>query len=449
MIEVPPPPPPPLAEQKKGGGRKLAIILSIVALVVVGAIVAVFIVVFKTLNADPGDDVPQPHRAAVKAPRPAAGEPSWTAPDHHWVGLSKAWSADHGSLFDFKLQQRGLVSDGKRAIEFRDGYLETSSTATAMVTAFDGATGKRAWQTKLQWAHTASPVAGNGVVIVPSGEESTYGSPTPLDYVALDSATGKRLWRAHVDSRTISSDSSALDDGRSQPGGALLNGVFYYGDGNGVVGVDARTGKKRYAFTSKKYSTNSAPIVAGGRIAVLARPTPDDYPETYEVHTFPPDLKRYTSYKLPGSSYEPDQLAANGDVLVSWGDSELSTTDVRTGRLLAHVKLDVLASYGGVIGRTLLVRDRAGANDKLAGYDLLTGRKRWDVDPFPDDYSLGMLDVADGTALVAGDGLAIIDPNTGKSTFTRPTSFSVTGGLAAPAGGHLVVSFDRGIAGYR
>lgn len=450
VYDVPPPPFAAPAPPKKGKGGRLAIILTVVIVGVVGVLVAAGFLAVKKLTADPGDDVPQPHRTTAKAAGPAAGGPKWAAPDHRWVALSKSWSEDHGSIFDFKVEKRSLVSDGKRAIEFRDGYLETSTTATAMITGIDGATGKQLWHKTLQWAHTASPTAGNGVVIVPSGTESDgYDDHAPLDYVALDTATGKERWRVRAESRTIAS-SASLEDVRPQAGGALLNGVFYYGDGNGIVGVDARTGKKRYAFTSKKYSTNSSPLAVGGRIMVLARPSPDDYSETYEAHVFPADLKRYTKFRLPKIGYEgPEQLAANGDILLAWNDQGLTTTDVRTGRRLAQVKLDILAGYGGMIGRTILVNDKQGVNDRVVGYDLLTGRQRWAVDPFPDGLGISMLDVADGTALVAGDDLSIIDPETGRSVFTRKTSFSVNGGLAAPAGGRLVVSFDRGIAGYR
>ena len=445
-----PPPPPTLAAQppKKGGGGRLALIMTAVIAGVVVLLGGTAFLAYQKISADPGDDIPQPHRAAVKAARPAAGEPSWTAPDHHWVGLSNVWSQDHGSLFSFKFEQRGLVSDGKRAIEFRDGRA-TAASSTAMITSFDGTSGKQLWQTRLPWAHSASPTAGNGVVIVPSGEESGYDDRSPLTYVALDTATGKERWRVQVAARTIASDLSP-DHARPQPGGALLNGVFYYGDGDGVIGVDARTGKRRYAFTSKKYTTESAPIAVGGRIAMLAGPSGDRYSQTHEAHVFPADLKTYTKFRFSESAHRaPQQFAANGDVLVAWNDEDLSTTDVRTGKRLAHVRLGLSSDYGGMVGRTLLVQHRQGVNDRVVGYDLLTGRQRWSVDPLPDDYSFGMLDVADGTALVAGDDLSLIDPATGKTVFTRKTPYSITGGLATLAGGHLVVSFDKGIAGYR
>lgn len=446
------PVPPPVVTPKKGGARKLAIILSIGAVIVIGVLVAGAIVAIKRITADPGDAIPQPHRVAAKGPRPGNAGPAWTEPDHHWVGLSKAWNVDHGAAYSLKLRQKSLVSAGKQAVEFRDEPFEHHGVKPATITGYDGAGGKRLWQTSRPWAHLADPVAGSGVVIVPSGTEGTSTAPLakdPLDYVALDAATGARRWSVHADARTFESRYVSLHDNRAQPGGVLLDGVFYYGDGKSVVGVDARTGKQRYTFTGKAFTHVSTPVVVSGRIAVIASPANDDYPETYEAHLFPKDLKKYTSFRLADVDDTPDHVAANGDVLALWNGRDLWTVNVRTGRRLAHLGISASSDVGGVLGRTVLIHEDHGRDAQVIGHDLLTGAKRWTATPFPDSSSRGTVEVADGTAVATGDGISIIDPDTGKVTFRRPLSSLDDDGVAAPAGGRLVFSFDSGIAGYR
>lgn len=441
----PPPPAPSPGAPKKRPGRRLAIIVSIVAVFLVGALVAGAVAVINKIThpdgpGDPGDEIAQPHRVAVPAQRPAPGEPAWTAPDHRWRALSNSWSADkNSSLFSFKAGQRALVSDGKRAIELRDVRLER--TAPAVITAFDGATGKRSWQTKLPWAQGAGPVIGDGLVIVPTGPEVVDG---PVTYVALDTATGKQRWRVRAGSLSVSLGSH----GRPQPGGALLNGVFYYGDGKSVIGVDARTGAKRYAFTAKKYTVENSPITAGGQILLPVSPAGSS--DSYKLLRLPANLRGSTSYPLAPGGLSTPRLAVNGDVLISWNDGYLVTTNLRTGKRLARIPLGVFKAYGGVAGRTLLISEEQSSGFRVIGYDLLTGRKRWSVNPFPDDgVSVGGADVADGTMFMARDRLAILAPDTGKTVFTRDVPDSYNGGVAVPAGGHVVFSFDQGVAGYR
>ncbi|GAA4635228.1 hypothetical protein GCM10023196_079850 [Actinoallomurus vinaceus] len=95
------------------------------AVIVTTALVAVGLAVRRTEHQDPGEKVPQPHRAATAFPRPAAGQPRWAVPDHHWTALSKAWTDEgpgpYGSGGD--TDSTRLVSDGKRAIAYEAGVV--------------------------------------------------------------------------------------------------------------------------------------------------------------------------------------------------------------------------------------------------------------------------------------------------------------------------------------
>ncbi|GAB2832553.1 hypothetical protein GCM10027176_40970 [Actinoallomurus bryophytorum] len=55
------------------------------AVIVTAGLVAAGIAVRRTGPQDPGEKIAQPHRAALTLPQPAAGQPRWAVPDHHWT----------------------------------------------------------------------------------------------------------------------------------------------------------------------------------------------------------------------------------------------------------------------------------------------------------------------------------------------------------------------------
>lgn len=421
------PPPPPFGPP---GRRRRPVLLMVVPIVVVVALTVGGVVIGFIGTRDPGGDVPQPHR------RTANGTP-------HWVGLSEDWDTDGGYGED--LDKAGLASDGTRFVTVHQPFKIDSSSASR-VTGYDGATGKRLWNKGMSWTPESGPVAGGGVVIIPTG-----GIGAPAVYVALDTATGKERWR--VTARDAPERVSA-EVGRPQPAGVLRGGVFYYADGGTIIGVDAATGKPRYRLTSRKYRMTAGPVAAAGRIAALA--TASD--GTQAVLSLPPDLARYRPARLAGSS--ADRIAASGDVVAAWSKGGFSSADVRTGRPLASgTPLPANHLVEGVIGRTVVVGGTYAYSGEAFGYDLITGRRTWSA-PRPDDSSAtDGFDVQDGTLLGLGNQISILDPTTGKTVFDRtahgagsgrrhsaPTG---VGGLAAPAAGHLVVYNRLGITGYR
>lgn len=98
--------PPPLAGRRKRRFGPIA--LTAGSLGVVGAVAVVVLAVVFIGARDPGGEVPQPHRAGATGPRPAAGQPQWAAPGHHWVGLSEDWDSDGG--FGKDLDEAGFAS---------------------------------------------------------------------------------------------------------------------------------------------------------------------------------------------------------------------------------------------------------------------------------------------------------------------------------------------------
>jgi hypothetical protein len=92
------------------------------------------------------------------------------------------------------------------------------------------------------------------------------------------------------------------------------------------------------------------------------------------------------------------------------------------------------------------------AGPRLSGHDLLTGAIIWSREP---GIKWSSYDIEDGTLLALGDGVAIVDPTTGKTVFQRPAAHHdgsdiARQGRAVAAGGHILV-FDGkgGITGYR
>jgi outer membrane protein assembly factor BamB len=145
----------------------------------------------------------------------------------------------------------------------RDNYGFTRSTpavaggrvftigASGMVSALDAGTGKLVWSRtmsefagkKPQWNYSMSPlVDGDRVIIIPGG---------PSAVAALDAATGKTVWQGGGDGVP----------GYATPVAATLNGTKQYliFTAFGLLSVDARDGKKLWAFPWKTGCDVNAP----------------------------------------------------------------------------------------------------------------------------------------------------------------------------------------------
>ena len=439
----------------KGHGRLGCFVAAGAAILLVAALITTAIVAIRLVTGrsvvgghDPGDRVPGPHRRAVPAPRHTRGEPRWTAPSHHWVGLSKGWSVDRGGYPD--RPDYDLVSDGTRVIALREQDNEPGGSMPAVITGFDGATGKRQWSKRLPWAGDVEPVVGHGIMIIAVGKEAASGpaDPEPAEYVALNTATGAERWRVRAHARTAGGDTPG---GRAQPAGALSHGVFYYGDGHAVIGVDADTGRRRYRFTAKRYTGVSGPIAVGDKIAMLAERAPADGRGTDSVLLLRPDLTPVTTRRFPTHT-QPTRMAANGDLLVVWNmESRIWVTDVRTGhrqwrRTVAGRRVT------GVLGRTVVLSANDGSA-RLSGYDLLTGRKTWST-ALPTKGRMDRFDVdlQDGTVFVLGVRVLLVDPATGKIMFQRWShalaQADPASGRAVYAAGHLIVYDGKHLTSY-
>jgi len=405
--------------------------------IVTAALVAVTITIGLAGPQDPGEKVPRPHRAATVFPRPAAGQPRWAVPDHHWTALSKAWSDDRLGPYgnDGDTSDTPFVSDGKRAITFKAGLL----------TAYDGATGRQIWRRPLAWDGSYEPVAGDGVVIVPVHSSDRRFS----DCVALDTATGAQRWR-----EPVCPGSTPV----TGPVGTLWRGVFYHAEGTTITGVDAATGKRRYRrkfpHDTEQFST---PAVANDRIVIAGNWWSPTMPATLHhsgIHLLSPDLKSDQDIRLFDYSDHPttpDLLAVSGDVvLIRYGDA-IWPVDAHTGQKPSLRWTDPRASIEGVLGRTVVAATPGFRGPRLSGYDLLTGALVWSREP---GRKWSSYDIEDGTLFALGDGVAIVDPTTGKTVFQRPAahrgqSTAPRPGRAVPAGGHIVVFDKDGLTGYR
>lgn len=421
----------PPSRPKSRGRMRLLIVGGVV--IVTAALVAVTITIGLAGPQDPGEKVPQPHRAATVFPQPAVGQPRWAVPDHHWTALSKVWADDSpGPYSDGGTR---FVSDGKRAIAFKAGLL----------TAYDGATGRQIWRRPLAWDGSHEPVAGDGLVIVPlHGSDRRFS-----DCVALDSATGAQRWRepACPGSTPVTG-----------PVGTLWHGVFYHAEGTTITGVDTATGKRRYRrkfpYDTEQFST---PAVANGRIVIGGNWWSPTKPSTLHdsgIHLLSPDLKTDQDIRLSEDSDAagmPDLLAVSGDIVLIRYRDAIWPVDARTGQQPSLRWTIPRGSIEGVLGRAVVAVTFGFGGPHLSGYDLLTGARVWSREP---GRKWSSYDIEDGTLFALGDGVAIVDPTTGKTAFQRPAahrgqSTAPRPGRAVPAGGHIVVFDKDGITGYR
>ena len=431
----------------------MSVSLLVLGVIVVLGAIAATVVVF-VLPGDKGNGSNGPHRVAGEQPSPPANDasPQWDAPSHTWVALSEDWTVPQ---VDKSPHAYGLASDDQRVFTLRKplGDLGESlrQEPEAELTAYDGASGKRLWRKTLPWIQDASPVASNGIVVVPSGkqEDGSVTGPQAANYIAFDSATGAERWRVKVSQR------ATFPTVISRPGnapGVFFKGVFYYGDGPKLVGVDPATGRVRYQTAGKNHVIVAGPVVAGGRITVIAEepfnPSAPSYVRT--AFMFTPDLKGQVSSDFPEHA-KPEAITASGDVLVAWGANVIWATDARNGRGLWSKQLPDLTETTGVLGKVIIVHDfRDNAKKKFLGYDLLSGKQLWTTIPpnlsgsTTESFNVG---IADGTLFALAHGITIINATNGEKVFTHSTNRG--GGLVTTAAGRIVVYNQDGITGFK
>ncbi|MGH8966381.1 MAG: PQQ-binding-like beta-propeller repeat protein, partial [Actinomycetes bacterium] len=376
------------------------------------------------------------------------------------VGLSEVWNEplrDHSPHF------YGFASDGERVFALRKNMDDLGSNTVpdaaesdAELFAYDGATGKPLWHTTLPWIENAVPVAGEGIVVIPSGQQDVDDpdfTGVPAEYVAFDSVTGAERWRKQVTRRA---EYPLTEYGAGNEPGAFLDGVFYYADGGSVFGVDPTTGEVRHEVTSTKNVVFAGPVVAGGRIAVLAGPPFDPDadedagdPYTRSAYMFAPDLQSQVGADFPRYA-TPNTLAASGEVLVSSDGGIMWATDARNGNGLWSIELPDLSGPVGVLGKVVVVLDaQDNLQHKAIGYDLLTGKQVWTAAP-PNDGPLESdslnVGIADGTVFGLTHGISIIDGATGEIVSRHSTNRG--GGLVVEAAGHIVIYNQDGITGF-
>lgn len=379
---------------------------------------------------DPAGQARGPHRVAARFPRPAAGQPRWAVPDHHWTGLSEDWAGGGDPGTDPVLTSK-LVSDGKRAIAYAGGVF----------TAYDGATGKRLWRARVPFDAGTAPVSGNGVVIV----ALPGGSGAPAGCVALDTATGAQRWRVPDCPPT------APVVGADEPIGVLLDGVFYYiaGESGTITGVDAATGERRYR---RKVAPTGLRVlaVANGRLAAGMTYLPLGRSTTRtKVLLLTPGLRKRAVVDLTNASWEGIGFPlVSGDVLLARQRNVMRPVDARTGRRLRSpwpVPGGLQEHVVGVLGRTVVTSGPGTNGDRVSGYDLLTGARIWSREDRSALYT-----IADGTLFALRHSVVIIDPATGKTAFQGPGTRRIgyAGGHVVAAGGHIVVLNADGVTGY-
>ncbi|HYW04555.1 MAG TPA: outer membrane protein assembly factor BamB [Gammaproteobacteria bacterium] len=126
-----------------------------------------------------------------------------------------------------------------------------ASTANGDVYAFDGKTGKRAWETRTGHHVDAGPGVGGGLVLMGAADGTV---------LALDEKDGRKRW-------SIRLGSSVLAVPEASKGVVVVRTV----DGH-VYGLDASDGSQLWSYSSDEPSLTlrgqSAPLIAGDQVVV-------------------------------------------------------------------------------------------------------------------------------------------------------------------------------------
>jgi outer membrane protein assembly factor BamB len=210
-----------------------------------------------------------------------------------------------------------------------DGALLYALSSDGVLACIETATGKLRWQKNLRtefggqpgrWAYSESPlVDGDVVVCTPGGSEATL--------VALNKKTGELLWKSAVPGGDQAAYASAIV---VEVGGVKQYVQFLQ---NGVVGVDARTGKFlwRYDKTAQGSPANiPTPVAYDGHVYSAAARSGGGLVRLKVNQGAVEAEPVYASTKLPTSIGGAVQV---GDYLYGTTGGALLCVEFRTGAI--------------------------------------------------------------------------------------------------------------------
>ncbi len=202
-----------------------------------------------------GLEVDAANRRAVTVPPPTANA-DWPqpggAPGHAMgnlavPGLAPAWRSDigQGGGYRRKITAQPVLAGGRVFAMDSDGA----------VSAFDAATGARAWRTDTQGEEDRSTNIGGGIAAV---GDVVYATTGRAEALALDAATGTVRWRSALNSPARSAPTEA--DGRLFMN--LLDGK--------LLALSAETGERQWVYQTEPAKTallgQPAPAVSEGLV---------------------------------------------------------------------------------------------------------------------------------------------------------------------------------------
>jgi outer membrane protein assembly factor BamB len=410
--------------------------------------------------------VPGPHRVAAAGAAGAGGEGGGS---RHWIALSRAWAVPTGDPAEKtglgKSTSEKIGTDGTRVFTIESVIPPATGTdpwPPGTLSAYDGANGKLLWKTKFQWPGKATPVAGDGIVVLAEGT-GLEGAAEPQRYVALDAATGKERWHRTVKLRP----QSPIDQFNFTPG-VFLGNLYYYADGSHTYAIDPATGRVKRQHVSNGLDVVAGPVVAGDQLALVTRPEAG-VAGTEHLTVVNRDFSLASTYTYPDSQAAPNcapyydnGLAAAGDILVSWNDSLLCATDKNAGKLL-WIKPIHRQYLEPVVSGVIPVYQDTGDTNLVTGIDARTGRQLWSNRGPDEAFARTGIGVADGTLFSLGLHVQIIDPKTGKTAFDMQPRLGgdLTGGkgtygennyggdaIPVYAAGHIVMIRADGLWGF-
>jgi outer membrane protein assembly factor BamB len=323
-----------IAPRLKRGRRLATMQIAAERLSVVGALVAIFVLVYGLITGplhidQPPVDVPAPTGAMFRGnpqrtgaydtkPVPGLGELVWTFQAEEPVHTSA--SAADGMIYIVSAgghvygldsqtgQEKWVVPIGLMSFSsptFADGVLYVG--ISNQLYALDGQTGEQLWKHGLYWTDSSPAVAGGMVYI---GNDVGH-------FYALDGQTGQEVWKFETDGKIISSP-------------AVADGRVYFGSGDGYLyALDSRTGQPVWQYGTTG-AVNSSPAVAEGTV----------YFSSYDGHLYALDSQ--TGQEKWEFSIGKDLLAspAVADGMVYFDDmmGSLYALDSQTGQEVWKLK---------------------------------------------------------------------------------------------------------------
>ena len=343
----------------------------------------------------------------------------------HGTTLSTTWSAPYDN--PNTLTTQGVWTTGNTVVRLR----------TDQVSAYDAVSGALRW---------TDPIPGQNVVCTAS--RTTAGSVGVFGYgaeedpcahlVALDLNTGKQLWTTTLDVEDLADVQSPAADLVAAAGD-----VVAVRSNSGVVGYNARTGEREWQSPATPNCDDQFVAADPGNVVAISAceesyVVADLDPSSGQARWQTPVGETATNYELALLSTNPvvvdDSLpgARRTDhvrVFTAQGKQNviIDATDVSTGD--GTVSLDTDGHTGDgfrpqplywtqVFGNTLVATTQEiQSHDDLVGYDLSTGKRRWETASSDEVSAVGR---AGNTVLVLEDSqpspqLVTINATTGAS----------------------------------